>query len=98
MNVTSIVTRIFDVARRLWSRFAPLPACREPLQITTDLCCRSLRELCLKADPAGKSSSDRLGKRSEASLPVRRWKRSSPAPAAHSSTPRPDEILQAISA
>jgi hypothetical protein len=30
---------------RLWSKLAPPPAHVEPLEIATDLCCRSRREL-----------------------------------------------------
>jgi putative transposase len=45
MKVASIVTRIFEVARRLWSRFAPLPARVDPTQAAADLCCRSRRDL-----------------------------------------------------
>ena len=45
MKVASIVTRIFEVARRLWSRFAPLPTRVEPIQVAADLCCRSRRDL-----------------------------------------------------
>jgi hypothetical protein len=45
MKVAPIVTRIFEVARRLWSRCAPLPTCVEPLQVAADLCCRSRRDL-----------------------------------------------------
>jgi putative transposase len=45
MRAASIVTRICDVARRLWSRLAPLPARVETLHVAADLCSRSRREL-----------------------------------------------------
>jgi hypothetical protein len=45
MTITSIATRILAAARRLWSRFAPLPARVEPPQVAADLCCRSRRKL-----------------------------------------------------
>ena len=45
MKVTSIGTRIFEVARWLWSRFAPLPVRFEILEVAADLVCRSRRDL-----------------------------------------------------
>jgi hypothetical protein len=38
MRIASITTRILPLARRLWSRFAPLPAAVEPLRVAADLC------------------------------------------------------------
>jgi len=45
MTIHLIVTRFIGLARRLWSKFAPLPDRVEPLQVAADLCCRSRREL-----------------------------------------------------
>ena len=48
MMIASIAKRIFALARRLWSKFAPLPVAVEPLRVAADLCCRSRRELVLE--------------------------------------------------
>jgi hypothetical protein len=45
MTNHSIVTRLFGLARQLWSKFAPLPARVEAIQVVADLCSRSRREL-----------------------------------------------------
>jgi putative transposase len=45
MTIASIATRLLAVARRFWSKFAPLRDRVEPLQVVADLCCRSRREL-----------------------------------------------------
>jgi putative transposase len=45
MTIASIAAPVLALARRLWSRFAPLPAAVEPLKVAADLCCRSRREL-----------------------------------------------------
>ena len=48
MTIASIATPVLALARRLWSRFAPLPAAAEPLKVAADLCCRSRRELVIE--------------------------------------------------
>jgi hypothetical protein len=45
MKIASVVSRLFEVVRRLWSRFSPLATRVEPLQVAADLCCSSRRDL-----------------------------------------------------
>jgi len=45
MKIASIAAPVLALSRRLWSRFAPLPAAVEPLKVVADLCCRARREL-----------------------------------------------------
>ena len=45
MTIAAIAPRILAVARRFWSKLAPLPAHVEPLQVVADIYCRSRREL-----------------------------------------------------